>query len=60
MAEKVLIINEMEASVLWDCLHEKLKNEKWNVLDEENYELLVFVKNLKEKFENYLDCDVNR
>jgi hypothetical protein len=55
MAEKVLIIHEDEASVLWSHLQNELKNTKWDPSDEESYLHLIFLKNLQLKIQKYLD-----
>jgi len=53
--EKVLIIHEDEACVLWHTVREGLAAGKWNPLDDENWATLVFLKSLEEKLGNYLD-----
>lgn len=55
MAEKVLIIHEDEASVLWNSVQSELKNTKWDPTDEESYCHLTFLKNLERKIQKYLD-----
>ena len=53
--EKVLIIHEAEACVLYHTVRERLAAEKWNPLDDENWATLIFLKNLEEKLGNYLE-----
>lgn len=54
--EKVLIIHEDEACVLWCTIREQLRVGKWNPLDDESWSNLLFLKALEKKLGDYMDA----
>lgn len=65
MAEKALIIHEDEAAELHHILIENLKRSFVDATDDEQWSMLLFLKNLEEKLRSYLEgsgsgqlCDV--
>jgi hypothetical protein len=57
MAEKVLIIHEDEASVVYHVLREYMKARKhWDLTDDEQWSQAQAMKSLEVKLELYLDC----
>lgn len=53
--EKVIILHEDEAATAWMMIQNCLKLRSWNLTDEEDWVLVVSLKNLEEKLRRYLD-----
>lgn len=53
--EKVIILHEDEANVVYSLIQEYLKLKTLDITDEEDWSLILYFKSLQEKLRQYLD-----
>lgn len=53
--EKVIILHEDEAGAAYSVIHNHLKSSTWDLTIEEDWSMVVYLKNLQEKLRCYLD-----
>lgn len=58
MAEKVLVIHEKEAVVLFDCVARRIVSPVWDLSNELDVSELEFLKALEKKLAAYIDMGV--
>jgi hypothetical protein len=53
--EKVVVLHEDEAGVVYSLIQEYLKLKTLDITDEEDWSLILYFKSLQEKLRQYLD-----